>query len=444
MNLEQYIKEYHSNRSDWFLEEISSVSNQQRIMSVVGKQEYLDGKHKILQSPSYEWKKQKFEPRKIVLSYAKQLINFSTAYLLQNPVTLTGNERIVKEFQKIHKKGKYDRINYKLLSNVTKYGMAAEYVYLNNGVIQSKVIPASESYPIYNHHNELLAFIQSYIVDAVSYYTVYSEDKVETYDNLGGDLRMTGTYTNLSGLPIVYHNENELSEKEGRSDLDDYLSILDTMEELLSKFTDSILKFHNPIPVIKGMQLKDEVLPANIVGAGLVLDDGSEFEMVTNQLDYKSFEVVYKQLLQSLLDVSSTPAVSMNKTDISNLSEVSIKLLFSLANIKAGINEQFMRDGIEQRFEKIRRLLEYRGVKFSDNNFDSLGIVFTYSTPANDKEIIDNLKTLRDMSGISLETLLTHNPYINDVQQELNRLRDENSEETVINHEVEDNNSVED
>jgi len=372
------------------------------------------------------------------------LINFSTAYLLQNPVTLTGNERIVKEFQKIHKKGKYDRINYKLLSNVTKYGMAAEYVYLNNGVIQSKVIPASESYPIYNHHNELLAFIQSYIVDAVSYYTVYSEDKVETYDNLGSDLRKSGTYTNLSGLPIVYHNENELSEKEGRSDLDDYLSILDTMEELLSKFTDSILKFHNPIPVIKGMQLYDEVLPANIVGAGLVLDDGSEFEMVTNQLDYKSFEVVYKQLLQSLLDVSSTPAVSMNKTDISNLSEVSIKLLFSLANIKAGINEQFMRDGIEQRFEKIRRLLGYRGVKFNDNNFDSLGIVFTYSTPANDKEIIDNLKTLRDMSGISLETLLTHNPYINDVQQELNRLRDENSEETVINHEVEDNNSVED
>ena len=48
-------------------------------------------------------------------------------------------------------------------------------------------------------------------------------------------------------------------------------------------------------------------------------------------------------------------------------------MLYQLAMMKAGQNEQYMREGIEQRFEKIRRLLEYRGIMFTDDEFNSLG-----------------------------------------------------------------------
>ncbi|EIT84976.1 portal protein SPP1, partial [Fictibacillus macauensis ZFHKF-1] len=116
------------------------------------------------------------------------------------------------------------------------------------------------------------------------------------------------------------------------------------------------------------------------------------------------------------------PAVSLNKTDISNLSELSIKLLFQLANIKAGLSEQFIREGIEQRFEKIRKLLEYKCVKFSDEDYETLDIVFQYAMPSNDKEIIENLKSLREMQGISLESILDRTPYTKDVQMELKKL----------------------
>ncbi|MBY6273962.1 MAG: phage portal protein, partial [Bacillaceae bacterium] len=137
-------------------------------------------------------------------------------------------------------------------------------------------------------------------------------------------------------------------------------------------------------------------------------------------------QTLYKTLLQALLDVSQTPAVSLNKTDISNLSEVSIKLLFQLAEIKASINEEYMREGIEQRFERIRRLLEYKGVTFTDDEFDSLGLVFQYALPSSDKEIIENMKALREMGGMSLQTMIEQNPYVHDVQQELMRLKEEN------------------
>ncbi|WP_066174673.1 phage portal protein [Bacillus marinisedimentorum] len=425
MKLEQYIKEYHEGRSDWFLEEINTVASQQKVNKISDLKDYLNGSHAITQRPNEMYNGKEFVPRKIVLQYAKTLLNYQTAYLLQNPLTMTGNEGVVKEYQKVNKKGKYDRINFNILDKVVKYGEVAEYVYLDKGMIKSKLIDPADSYPIYDHENNLIAFIEAYMLDGVDYYTVFTDDTVEKYDNLGGELRLTGRYHNLAGLPIVYNNQNELSEVQGRSELEDWISILDSMEDLISKYTDGFYKFMNPIPVAIGQQLKGDGLPSHVVGGGVNLDDGSDFKMVSNQLDYKSFESIYKTLLQALLDVSQTPAVSMNKTDISNLSEVSIKLLFSLANIKAGFNEQFMREGLEQRFDKVRRLLEYKGIKFEADEYETLDMVFHYAMPSNDKEIIENLKQLDEMKAISLESVLNHSPYTNDVQMELERLKDE-------------------
>ncbi|WP_366162645.1 phage portal protein [Bacillus infantis] len=419
--LNKYIREKYDSEF-WFVEAVNEIYNQQRVMDIMEKKEYLNGNHKILKRASYKYNGKEFNPRRIVLQYAKTLLNFQKAYLLQNPITLTGNEQAVIEYQRVNRKGKYDRFNLKVLDKVLKYGMAAEYVYLDKGVIKSKLIDASEGFPIYDENNELLAYIQSFLCDGISYYIVYEEDVVTKYDNAGGEIRLTERFANLSGLPIVYHNDNELSDTEGRSELDDWIGILDSMEDLISKYTDSFYKFIDPIFVSQGQQLKGETLPSEVVGKGINLDDGADAKFLSNQLDYQSFETIYKTLLQSLLDVSQTPAVSLNKTDISNLSEVSIKLLFQLANIKAGMNEQFMRDGIEQRFEKIRKLLGYKGVQISDDEFDSLDLVFQYATPSNDKEIIENLKLLREMGAISLEGILEDSPYTTDVQFEMNRI----------------------
>ena len=423
--LQQYIKDKYDNANDWFVEEVQSVSNQQRVQDVISKKQYLNGKHRILQRQSYKYNGEVFHPRRIVLQYAKTLLNFQKSYLLSNPITLTGNEEVVSTLNNVNRKGKYDRVNMSCLDKILKYGSVAEYIYIEDNVIKSKLIDPSEGYPVYDHENNLIAFIQAYMNDGIDYYTVYEKDTVSEYNNAGGSLRMIGRYHNLSGLPIVYKSDNELSDTEGRSELSDWIEILDSMEDLISKYTDSFYKFMNPVPVVIGQDLKGEGLPSDVVGGGIRLDDGSDFKFEGNGLDYKSFETVYKTLLQALLDVSSTPAVSLNKTDVSNLSEVSIKLLFSLANVKASINEQYMRDGIEQRHDVIRRLLGYQGVKFSDEQWDSLNMVFQYNTPSNNTEIISNLRELREMGGISLESILEKSPMTSNVQMELERLGSE-------------------
>ncbi|MGG4000741.1 phage portal protein [Anoxybacillus kestanbolensis] len=426
MNLEQYIKEYHEGRSDWFIEEVQSVSNQQRVMNVLNLKDYLDGKHKILQKSNEKFGGKEYVPRKIVLNHALTLLNFQTSFLLQNPITITGKERIVKEYQKVNKQGKYDRLNYRILDKMLKHGQVFEYVYLEKNTIKSKLIDASEGYPIYNHDNEMIAFIQAYMVDGIDYYVVYSEDTVETYDNKGGELRLTGRYANLSGLPIVYKTTNEVNENEGKSELEKWISILDNLEDLISKATDAYYKYITGVPVITGQQLKGEGLPVDIVGAGIVLDDMGKFEFVSNKFDSNAFDTLYETLLNALYTVAHLPAIAVGRTDISNVSTEAVKMLYQLAMMKAGQNEQYMREGIEQRFEKIRKLLEYKGVTFTDDEFDSLGLVFSYQLPSNDKEVIENMKMLREMKSVSLETILENVPYISDVQNEIMRLQKEN------------------
>lgn len=427
MNLHQYINEYHEGRSDWFIEEVQSVSNQQRVMNVLNLKDYLNGKHKILQKPNEKFGGKEYVPRKIVLNHALTLLNFQTSFLLQNPVTITGKERIVKEYQKVNKQGKYDRLNYRILDKMLKYGQVYEYVYLeNNKTIKSKLIDASEGYPVWNDENEMIAFIQAYMVDGIDYYVVYTDDTVETYNNKGGQLRMTGRYANLSGLPIIYKTMNEVNENEGKSELENWISILDNLEDLISKATDAYYRYITGIPVVTGQQLKGEGLP-DVIGAGLNLDDGATFEFVSNKFDSNAFDTLYETLLNALYTVAQIPSIAVGRTDISNVSTEAVKMLYQLAMMKAGQNEQYIREGIEQRFERVRKLLAYKGVTFTDDEFDSLGLVFQYALPSNDKEVIENMKALREVGGLSLHTMIEQNPYVYDVQQELMRLKEENN-----------------
>ncbi|BDH63305.1 hypothetical protein MTP04_34350 [Lysinibacillus sp. PLM2] len=438
MDIQEYITRTHSGNDKWFIEEVSMPYHQERIKDILDKKDYLSGQHAILNRLPEQYNGKSYEPRKIVLQYSKTILNFQTSYLLKNPVSLTGDEDTVAQFKKIYKKAKYNKIDFEILDSIVKYGSAYEYIYVEDGNIKSKLIAPEDSYPVYNYKNELIAFIEYYVADFSDYYTVYYTDRVETYTNAGAgedNFYMLDYKKNVSGLPICYKNVNELDSRFGKSDLDDFIGILDNMEDILSKFADSFYKHHNPIPVVVGQQLKGDGLPNHIVGGGLVLDDGSDFKMVSNQLDYKSFETIYKTLKQALLDVSNTPAVSLNNTDVSNLSEVSMKLLFQLADIKAGLNERYIREGMEQRFEVIVELLGRMGIVINDEQFDSLEIVFQYSRPTNEKDIIDNLKVLSDMGAISIESILENSPYTKDVAQELERLSGNGKSEvnTVVN-----------
>lgn len=432
MNLERYIAVKHKNSPTWFLQELNSYENQERMNDTYEIKNYLDGQHNILNRPNFKYNGQVIEPRKIVIQLAKTILNFKTQYLLKNPVNLIGNETMIQHFLKVNKLGRFDDKNEKILNRLLKFGQVAEYLFINRkGYIDSKIINADEGTPVFNQYGEMIAFIEYYTFDGITYYVLYTDESVQEWNNEGGELHLNASHVNIGGLPVLYKTEDEFSNTSGRSELKDYINILDNMEDVLSKYVDSMYKFMNPIPVAIGQQLKDS-MPQEIVGGGINLDDGSDFKMVTNELDSASFELVYKTLQQTLLDVSSTPAVSMNKTDISNLSEVSIKLLFSLADTSAGTNENYLINGFYERWERVVKLLSFKGITISEDDLATLDFKFTYNIPNNNKEVLDNLKTQYEMNAISIETILENSPYINDVSRELGRLKGNSEVEGIV------------
>ncbi|MFD4058844.1 phage portal protein, partial [Streptomyces californicus] len=181
-------------------------------------------------------------------------------------------------------------------------------------------------------------------------------------------------------------------------------------------------KHHNPIAVVIGQQLKGEGINPHIIGQGVTLDSDADMKYLQAEIDHQAFKTIYETLMQQMINVASVPAVAMNATDVSNLSETSMQMLYQLADMKAGINEQYIREGMDERHEKVIGLMGKTGKAYSEDVLDTLNMKFTYARPINETEVIDNLVKMYEAGAMSIESLVELSPYISNQHQELERI----------------------
>ncbi len=433
--LNEYIKYNYDGSHTWFKDVVGESWQQSRINNILTTKEYLSGRHLIKQRQTEYHNNKPFKPAAINMNYAKMITEFQTQFLLKNKLTLSCDDpETLKIIKDIYNKGRYPLFDPKLANAMIKAGEAYEYVYLDSdGHITSKLFDGADSYPLYNDMGQMIAFIYFYCINGVSYYQVFTPEIVTTYNDMGGDLRKTGEYPNISGLPIAYLIPSELDELQGVSSIADYIDILDSMEKLISKYHDAFYKFLQPTPVIKGDPLNlgrdgEAKINPNVVGYALQLKEDGGMEYLTGKMDYNSLKALHDILKQSLLDVAGLPSVVMAGSEISNISETSIKMLYSLSMIKAAMFEQYLKRGFNNRFEQIAKILRLKGI---DIDVSDLEVIFEYNLPSNAKEVIENLKVLREMNAISLHTLLSRSPYVYDTTQEMALIEQEGNKREV-------------
>ena len=429
MNIEEYIQSFGKVKY-WFKEEVRQQHHYRRILNVLDRKDYLDGKHKIHTRKNSTHKGQPYITTKLVIQYVKPILNFMASYVLGRPVTLAGSETMVKVFQEIYRNNDYEDMDYRILDSVNKYGDIYEYIYLDKGLVKSHIITADSGYPVYNSKNELISFIEHYI-DANSsmiHYIVYHNDRVEEYESRKGDIVLVDTKENFSGLPIHYHNYNDQSELEGRSELDDIVPIIDVLEDIFSKYIDGLYIYGlSPLPIAIGQRI-ESAIDSDEVGYVLNLEDGANFKLINSTMDYNSFREIYNKLMVALMDISQVPSVALNNANINNVSETTIIILYSLATGKAQLTTKWLRKGFRQRFDKIRRLLELQGNKFNQSEY--IDVEFQLNTPVATGDIVQNLDKLRNMGVVSKKTIQEIIPYIKDVSQENQRLNEEKETRT--------------
>lgn len=423
MNINEYIEKVYNNNPFWFTEEVEKAWHISRIAEVVDNKYYLSGKHKVLTRENIKYKEEEYITRKIVIQEAKTILNFHSTYLLGKPISLVGTEDMVKQFEKIYRKGEYNDIDYRILDKMSKYGDAYEYVYVDNKMVKSKIIDSADGYPIYSEDGDYIAFIEHWIINNIYYYNVYYKDRVEEWSNESGELNLVKSFKNLTRLPIHYKNCNDEDDNFGTSVLKDIRPIINEIEDLLSKMGDSIYTLSlNPLLTTIGQELEGTV-SADAVGYNISLEAGSDMKYVKATMDYSTIKLYLDTLAQKLNIVAHMPSIVSGNTNVANVSEVSLKLLYQLADVMAMLNEKCILKGLNKRFKIFENILRLQGIEFTDNDY--VGVAFNYSRPMNMSELLDNITKQFNMESISKRTIIEKSPLTTDVAQELFRIEQE-------------------
>lgn len=417
--IDLYIQNTYANDPLWFTKEVEKSTNSVRIAKVWGLKEYLNGRHNVLNRQDIKYQEKEYKVKKLILNNAKSILNFHSTYLTGKPVSLTGEENIVRELESVYKFGGFSETDFKLTSNVCKFGDGFEYIYRDNGIIKSKIISCEDSYPVFNDGGNYIAFIEHWTnTDNISYWNVYYEDRVEEWSNEGSELHKINEYDNESGLPIHYYFSSDEDDRFGESLLSDIVPILDELEDLLSKMGDSIYTLSlNPLLLTTGQAIEGTV-NSDGVGYNVALEVGSNMQYVSASMDYNTIKLYLDTLQNNLNMCAYMPSILGGNGNIANVSEVSLKLLYQLADVYAMITEKAMLKGFRDRFRIIKDMLNI-------NQNEYIGVVFNYARPQNASELLDNIKKQFEMGAISTRSIIEKSPLTLDVDMELSRLKKE-------------------
>lgn len=435
MKLDKYIQDHYSNNPYWFAEEVQQAHHISRVSKVLNNKQYLNGKlHKVLERQDTQYKNEELKVSKMILQTSKAILRTHNSYIMGKRVSLTGTDNMVKEYNKVFRKGKYNSINYKIVKDLNAYGDIFEYVYYSNGKATSKLISSEDGYPIYDDMGDYVGFIEHWTdaLSSIAYYIVYKDNVVERWTNKGGNYILEDTKANITGLPIHYTNGQDTEiENFGRSLLEDIKPILNKVEYLLNKMDDAITVLSlNPIPYVSGQRVEGSI-DADSIGYMISLEDGAEFKYAVAELDSNSIKILYNALVEQLVIISGVPSHMFGQSNIANVSEVSLKILYQNLDAMARELEVYLRDGLEERFEKLEVLLNKKGIRFSDEDY--IDLEFNYNRPIDSSEVIEQLSKQYNDGAISKRTYIEKSPLTNNVDSEIKRIEEDSKNiESVV------------
>lgn len=422
MTIQEYIDKQYDGSATWFMEEVNQKNHVARIAGVVANMDYLAGRHKVLSREDCYYKGKVLRTRKTILNYAKTVLRFHDTFLLGKKVSLSSKDNeTVNTFNDIYRLGQYETVDYQILDRVNKFGDAYEVVYIDNGVIKSKVLDSACSYPVYDELGEYLAFIEHWtdVFTSITYWNVYYPTYVEHWSNEGADEHLVST-TMAIGLPIHYHNFSDEDYNYGVSMLTDIKPIMDELEDVMSKMGDAIyVNSLNPMNVAIGQRIESSI-PADAVGYVLNLDAG-DYKVVSASMDYNTIKLYLDNLKQMLNDISCIPSVLGSSTNIANVSSVAMQILYAMAQVNADETKKWLNIGFRERFERFKKILSMQGISVESD----VDVIYNVSMPVATTEMIENLKALQEMGAISRETIMEKSDIVSDVEVEKKRLSGE-------------------
>lgn len=379
--------------------------------------------------------KDKSKPNnKIANAYASYITDTLVGYFIGEPISYTSNdETLLQDLTMIFEYNDEADENAELAKNASIYGVAYELLYLSeeDKMIRFKSLDPKEIIPVFDKS------IEGNLLAVIRYYDDYDvvDDKTNTIVEIidATHVRRYKLNTALSLLeeyqhyfqmvPVAIFKNNE----EERGDFESVISLIDAYDKMESDTLNDFEYFVDAYLALYGFTADADDVASMKENRILLMDEGTSAEWLIKQTSDVYVENMKNRLDADIHKFAKCPNMS-DKEFASNASGVAIKFKLLGTENLVSIKERKFKRGLQQRLELMSMI---NGVLREAFDWRAIDIIFTRNVPSNDTDIANMVNTLRDI--VSEETLLAQIPFVEDVQDELERLKQEREENKELN-----------
>lgn len=417
------------NVSDW-LQAFTNLILPERIKL----EQYYDGENKIEKQgavagrPNYS----------INVNMAKYITDVATGYFIGKPVTYEAvNDNIktiLEKIDDINENCHDDEIDYQVAGDMSVFGIGYQLVMVKDGTepLEERIVfkRLDPKRTFYVTDNTILREP----LCAVYYYTylenkkvknrayVYDKENLYIFDGYGYTLNLSSVDPhNMGAIPILQTLNNDDA-------YGDYFAITDLLDSLsltLSNNTDDLQSIANAILAATGGTLNTEQIEQINKYRTANLPVGADMKWVIKDVNPTAVQQQIDTLLDFIFQISLVPDLTDDQF-AGNLSGVAMEFkMWGIDQLWTAKERKFRRT-LYERLKILLHLLQYRYT----NNIELINDVkinFYKNLPENMAQDYDIAKNL---SGIvSLRTLLSNISIVEDVDKEIEQIKEERAEE---------------
>lgn len=371
---------------------------------------------------------------KIANAYASYITDTLVGYFIGEPITYTANDKVLlQDLNMILEYNDEADENAELAKNASIYGVAYEMLYLSeeDKMIRFKSLNPKEVIPIFDKTVEqnllaVMRYYEDYDYVEDNTYTIVEviDSKMVRRYKLDTGLSLLEEYPHyFSMVPVAIFKNNE----DETGDFEQVISLIDAYDKMESDSLNDFEYFVDAYLALYGFTADSEDIAQMKENRVLLMDEGTSAEWLTKQTSDAYVENMKNRLDKDIHKFAKCPNMS-DEEFASNASGIAIKFKLLGTENLVSIKERKFKRGLQQRLELMSMI---NSVLREGFDWRAIDIVFTRNIPSNDTDIANMVNTLKDI--VSEETLLAQIPFVDDVQTELEKLKQEREENKELN-----------
>lgn len=357
---------------------------------------------------------------KVLTNYCQYIANSHTSFALANDLKYhlkdTTNVAALDYFKTVRDKNNIDQLDEINYLNCILYGQSVE-VHSFDGINQ--IIKVTNPYDWSFVKNELGDIVLGiYMVklpkntfyegkittEDIFLYYIYDDTTITIYKNQSDYWGMVSQeFHNFGRIPIVIYNINNYGTPLFG---DPFYTAIDNADITVSSLIDNIKYDVDALLKTKNIEI-DQLLHKDADGVSILaklkavglfpIPKDAEAEYLEKSVDVQKYDTALKNILNSIYLMGGAPnIIELINNGLGNLSNVALKIIYSLALNYANSMSKFFEKGLRDRINLINIISGY----FNKPLLVDYEIIWTFNLPSNSLEILQYLPNLEGKIAI--------------------------------------------